>query len=729
MIRRNRVDGAIHAHVSLSRLVLHPPLLSAIGGLLLLWVVSPYAMNVLFTDGLLAALIVAALGLAGCAFYPFCRENGRPTAWELANAAGLGIGVGATGVLLLGLAGLLSRGLWFALLAAAAMAGLLRLRERLRALSSTELGTQEERADRPAAASGRSARALSIWADQGLTASSSSLDFVTLRVAAHVLVPAFLAGAVYAASFAPGILWSEEGNGYDILEYHLQVPREYWEAGRITYLSHNIYASFPSLVEMLYLLTFMVKGDPVAAGTLCNFIHLWLGVLAALAGAAFALRWGKAAVLTALLLLIANGWFVYFAGLAYVENGVILFAILALGHIIAHFDDSESRGQAGDPSARSRRPLMAGVFAGFACACKYTGVVMVLVPPAMCLAFGRHPGNRGRSFLSGRIRPMAFYALGSALAFAPWLVKNAAMTGNPVFPLANGIFQASPAGWSPASQEKWNRGHAAAVNEAGVAERLSAFWSRILADPDQRFGPALLLLGFLGLAMRRLRQVDIVLCVMLAVQIGVWLTMTHLYARFATVMLGPLALLGARSFAADVETDRSGKGRRLISGMLFVGLAISALSTGILLRSETGFTQTRVTPQAVVDTFYGPAKAVNEIYRMRMRVLLIGEARGYYFERPIDYATVFNEQPFLTFLESDPSLNDVQAWLIREKISHVLIHWGEIRRLARSYGFSDRVTHDAVAEWVNSGFLNRVIAEMTPNGPIWELFEVSGVVR
>lgn len=716
MRRCDRVDGAVRARIPLLRLALHPSSLSAIGGLLLLWAISPYAMNVLFTDGLLAALILAALGLAGCALYPFCRENGRPTAWELVNAAGLGIGVGATGVLLLGLAGLLSRGLWFALLAVAAMAGLLQLRERLRAIRGAEFRTRGERAS-------------SNGADQGPTAPSFSLDCIALRVAAHVLVPVFIAGAVYATSFAPGILWSEEGNGYDILEYHLQVPREYWEAGRITYLPHNIYASFPSLVEMLYLLAFMVKGDPVAAGTLCNFIHLWLGVLAALAGAVFALRWGKTAALTALLLLIANGWFVYFAGLAYVENGVILFAILALGHIIAHFDNSESPGQADAPFARSKPPLMAGVFAGFACACKYTGVAMVLTPPAMCLAFGRHPGNRGRSFLSGRIHPMAFYALGSALAFAPWLIKNAATTGNPIFPLANGIFQAFPVGWSPASQEKWNRGHAAAANEAGVVERLSAFWSRILADPDQRFGPALLLLGFLGLAMRRLRPADVVLCVMLAVQVAVWLTMTHLYARFATVMLEPLALLGARSFAADVETSRPGKGRGLTSSILFVGLVVSALSTGILLQSETGFTQARVTPQAVVDAFYAPAKAVNEIYRMRMRVLLIGEARGYYFERPIDYATVFNEQPFLLFLKGDPSLNDIRAWLIREKISHVLIHWGEIRRLARSYGFSDRVTHDAVAEWVNRGLLNRVIAEMTLTGPVWELFEVSTVLE
>ena len=30
----------------------------------------------------------------------------------------------------------------------------------------------------------------------------------------------------------PGLLWGDEPNGYDVVEYHLQVPRKWYEAGR-----------------------------------------------------------------------------------------------------------------------------------------------------------------------------------------------------------------------------------------------------------------------------------------------------------------------------------------------------------------------------------------------------------------------------------------------------------------------------------------------------------------
>ena len=40
----------------------------------------------------------------------------------------------------------------------------------------------------------------------------------------------------------PGILWLEEGLGYDVLEYHLQTPKEYYLSGAITYLPHSLYA-------------------------------------------------------------------------------------------------------------------------------------------------------------------------------------------------------------------------------------------------------------------------------------------------------------------------------------------------------------------------------------------------------------------------------------------------------------------------------------------------------
>ena len=75
----------------------------------------------------------------------------------------------------------------------------------------------------------------------------------------------------------PGLLWAEEGNGYDVLEYHLEMPREYLESGRIEYASHNVYANFPANAEMLYLLAMVVHGGALAGITTAKLINVLLG--------------------------------------------------------------------------------------------------------------------------------------------------------------------------------------------------------------------------------------------------------------------------------------------------------------------------------------------------------------------------------------------------------------------------------------------------------------------
>jgi len=92
-----------------------------------------------------------------------------------------------------------------------------------------------------------------------------------------------LALALTVAAFEPGLLWGEEGNGYDVLEYHLGGPKEYLETGRIEYLPHNVYTSFPFNVEMLYLWMMMLRGDAIAGALVAKMLNVLLAVLAVFA--------------------------------------------------------------------------------------------------------------------------------------------------------------------------------------------------------------------------------------------------------------------------------------------------------------------------------------------------------------------------------------------------------------------------------------------------------------
>ena len=48
---------------------------------------------------------------------------------------------------------------------------------------------------------------------------------------------------------------------FDVLEYHIQGPKEYFQAGRITFLPHNVYTNMPFGVEMLHLIGMEVLDD------------------------------------------------------------------------------------------------------------------------------------------------------------------------------------------------------------------------------------------------------------------------------------------------------------------------------------------------------------------------------------------------------------------------------------------------------------------------------------
>ncbi len=48
---------------------------------------------------------------------------------------------------------------------------------------------------------------------------------------------------------------------FDAIEYHVQGPKEYFQAGRIAFLPHNVYTSMPFGVEMLHLLGMEVLND------------------------------------------------------------------------------------------------------------------------------------------------------------------------------------------------------------------------------------------------------------------------------------------------------------------------------------------------------------------------------------------------------------------------------------------------------------------------------------
>jgi hypothetical protein len=277
------------------------------------------------------------------------------------------------------------------------------------------------------------------------------------------------------------------------------------------------------------------------------------------------------------------------------------------------------------------------------------------------------------------------FALLALVSFSPWLIRNTVTTGNPVFPLANRLFDASPPGWGPEQTDRWDRGHRPDESERTWVGRLQALWRHVPADGLQRFGPAIILLGLLGLPGRRRDRTDLILVVILSLQLVVWLFATHLYARFAVVFLIPLALLAGRGVM--------GGGRRatLLISVLCVGACWNFYFAAKLVRSEGALGGPGSSFYDGDQPGYEYLRLVNIEMAGYAKILLVGEARAFYFRRPVSYNVVFNRNPFAQVVRTSRSERQILDWLADEGYTHVLVNWLEIRRLRASYGFAAEI--------------------------------------
>lgn len=611
---------------------------SAVVALVIVAVISPTTLLVHSIEGLYALFILAAATLGGRLISALCLPRDCPARvqWVAGTCVGLWL-MGAL-VLALGCAGVTSRVLWFVLLIMSVFFGVIGLL----------LWEPREKSDAPCGE--RDKRWTWLW----------------------IGVAPFVALILMVSVIPPGVLWAEEAHGYDVLEYHLQLPKEYYLAGRIEYAPHNVYANFPAHAEMLYLLSMILSGNVYDGGMIGQILNAYIGI------GVIAAAWllgressPRAGVLTALLAGSA-GWMVYLSGIAYVENLMLIFGFGAAACAVRAIKAPDMRLW-----------LMAGFLAGGACCCKYTALPMVAIPLMLAPLIART--TVGRKLAGAGIMLMATFA-----AFSPWLIKNSLMTGNPVFPLANSIFQAEPPGFDMDQSQHFDESHRPLPDERSLAGKVKAFWSRVIADPDQRIGLLLWVLALSSLLMKRSERVNVLLGLLLLVQLGVWLLATHLYARFAVVLIIPLTGLAGR-------ISSEWRARWLIP-VLIAGMAWNfCFSWRLVLSHRRVNGQTEVLAGLTglfLRNDLTPAGWVNNHLSPHARILLVGEARAYYFNRDVDTYVVFNEQPLA---ELCPDQAAVSKWLRSQGYSYVIVNWGEIERLRNTaYGFPESIDRECL---------------------------------
>lgn len=656
---------------------------------------SVVALAVFVLESACALVVLAAAALAG-GWLVSLLGLGRASRAERV-VLGACLGVGSLSLLVFGLAavGAMSRGLAFVLVGLVAAAACARLRhERSRSAKPEQTCSCSGDEQQPVASVGSSVESIHSSTWRGLWLSA---------------IP-FLAIACLAATLPPGILWQEEGFGYDVLEYHLAVPKAYLEQGQVSFMPNNVYASFPLNAEMLWLLMMALGGDAIDAVFMVQGVNVGLALLTVAAAWLVGLTWSPRAGVAAGVLVATCPWLTYLAGIAFVEPGMLAMGMAALAALLR--TGQTNRRAVGYAGA-------GGLLAGLACGFKYTAVPLIAAPLALVLLLAG-PASWAR------LRALAIYGAACLLAFAPWLVRNLVDTGNPVFPLAYSVFGARPGLWDDALQSRWERAHASAEAERTERPWIGRVFDRTLGD--LRTGPLLWALAVVGAVGRRDRRTW-ALIAMAACQLAVWGAATHLFARFAVVLLLPLVALAAGGIHRPWLASR---------GSLLCGLLVLAAAANLYHIGTLYYHHTRVGPAKTPITAYGQVGWLVEgqwpgmqhvgwvnALQGRANVLLIGEARSYYFRRPCEYAVVFNHHPLGEAARQIADDHELMDWLRDRGTTHLLFHWDELTRLRRTYGLP-RGLDDRLLPRLEAAGLKAVASVSSGDGqpPYATLFEV-----
>ena len=495
---------------------------------------------------------------------------------------------------------------------------------------------------------------------------------------------------------------------FDVREYHLQAPKEFYQGGRVEFLPHNVYGNMPLGVET-HALTAM-----------CLARDWWFGALVGKTiSAAFAplTAWGlfaagrrlisSTAGALAALVYLSIPWVAQGATLGLVEAGTgcyLLATLVAASQLSVHVKSAAEKSLP-EPH-RAGWTLLTGFLAGGAMATKYPAAVFVVLPVGAWVAWTSWRQHRARD----TVFALALYVIAVAAGGGLWLAKNWVLAGNPVYPLAFDLFDGATR--TPELNAQWQQAHRPPNFEpADLWRRLAGFvltseWLSPLVWPLAALG------AMLGWRDRRLRWWFGYVVLFFAL----WWLLTHRIDRFWVPVLPIVALLaGGAANAATTLPWRRG---------LLALVGVGTLWSSVVITSGIGGGDSRYL-ESLERLKHDPSRLapghawLNAHTPAGQRVLSIGDAQVFDLEVPVLYNTVFDPSVFESIVRDDRGELRPAAD-IRERlrgVAFVYVNWGEIVRYRSpgNYGFSD---------FVQPAVFERLVAEGVLGPPVPEFADV-----
>lgn len=528
-----------------------------------------------------------------------------------------------------------------------------------------------------------------------------------------------LAVMLVAALEAPGVLWASEFGGFDVLSYHLQLPREWLELGRLTPLNHNVYSYLPSYFESAFLTlqlwTFAPRStESGISGILandgwraisCQLLHVGFGIVAAWLIAASTRDLVARAKEESPDAVSSAGWIgaaAFFCVPWIVVVGSMAYNELAMCALIAG-----SMAVALDRNiGTTSRAVLAGWLIGVACGIKPTALPLAAPVAGLTLIWFSPTRNWAKLATCA--------GLAGFVAILPWMIRNWLASGNPVFPYLHGLF--GDAHWTA---EQYARFAGAHHFDGAWSDRL-----RLLLFVDQNdpagprhrgmmhpqwsvFFPLVGAAGLIGISAQTTRRCAALLLSCIAVQMLAWLALTHLQSRF----LVPLAIPGSMliGLVATGMWIRTTSHRR-IRYSNFATVTASVCVGFLAMRSLDAFWSERegnpnqtlgFGPEALART--GLRSGDTAQVAPGETLYLLGDSTPFYVPGPLVYHTTWDASPLGDAVRAVPAGEHAPyEWsgkLLDRGIGAVLINFSELGRLIESKWYDPAISREVLSRW------------------------------
>ncbi len=498
---------------------------------------------------------------------------------------------------------------------------------------------------------------------------------------------------------------------FDVREYHLQAPKEWYRLGEVGFMPHNVYANMPLGAEMHALSSMALYGGGDAwwrGAVVGKVVIASMNLITALALYCVASRLAsRRAGVIAAVFYMSWPWAFRVAAAGLIDGALSMYVALAFLALSVYLHD-EPLSVRGGGNRGVGWLLAAAVAAGAAASCKYTGVLFAIFPGALwCFS----SLVRTRNARTGAKAALVF-AVTAVVAASPWYLKNAALTGNPTYPLLASVMGGATR--TEAKTEQWNRAHQIPRDEQGrrfSPNQIAAAAATVLWRSPWHH-PLVIPLAALCLFAARDRRWAIEIALAALFIMLTWFLATHRIDRF-WLPAGPLLCLAA---GLGATSGTSLLWRRIIDGLI----ALTTVLVFCVLASRYATPDNRILvsyQQLRTDTPHPrdpgawtltPAHDfLNRSTPPGNAVLLVGDAQPFDLTPITYYNTCFDGSVFEQWMDGVPPREQLAA-LQSRSVSFVLVDWGEVARYRATYGFTPFVQPEVFRQLEEDGVLRRV---------------------